>query len=511
MKSNPSLPLLALSVLLAAPLSAAEFAPVFVEGAVLQRDMPVEVWGTGREGEAVTVEIGDQSKTATAKDGRWRVFLDPMPAGEGLTLRLSGDNETTLADIAVGEVWICSGQSNMEWRLSGCAPLYDDVIAAADDPAIRELKVPLRTQAGDPLPPLVWKKLAKDNARQFAAAPYFFAAELRQKLGVPVGLINCAFGGTPIEAWMDTATLQTSGGAPALAEHQQKSAAFASPEDYEKAWQDYAAALKDYQERKKSGVPEAELGPQPVEPYGPRSKTRPGGLHENMLGVIRPYTARGVLWYQGENNAGKPGYAQLLRGLIGSFRKEWNEPTWPFLIVQVSSPTARWPDDEEPYAILREAQRSVAADTPDTGLVVALDHGEKGDVHPKAKQPVGERLARLALGKVYGDDTRQAQSPMAVAARRDGPEIEVSFDAVSGKLVARDPEIPTLEIRDETGRWQPASGEIASSGRALRVKLPEGMERPTEVRYAWRNFCTLSLYTDDDLPVSPWSLAVEMR
>jgi sialate O-acetylesterase len=491
------------------PLPAAEFAPVFVSGAVLQRDMPVEIWGTGRDGEAVTVEIGGQSKSATAKDGRWSVTLDPMPAGEGLTLQLRGDRETTLSDIAVGEVWICSGQSNMEWRLSGCAPLYEDVIATANDPAIRELKVPLRTQAADPLPPLVWKKFTKDTARQFAAVPYFFAAELRQKLGVPVGLINCAFGGTPIEAWMDTATVQASGATQALEEHERKLKAFATPEDYEKAWQDYAAALKDYQERKKSGVPEAELGPQPLEPYGPRSKTRPGGLHENMLGVVRPYTARGVLWYQGENNAGKPGYEQLLRGLIASFRQEWKEPAWPFLIAQVSSPTARWPDDEEPYAILREAQRAVAADTPNAGLVVTLDHGEKGDVHPKAKQPVGERLARLVLGKVYGDDTRQAQSPMALAARQDGQNIEVSFDTVKGKLVASDPEIPTLEIRDETGRWQPATGEIAASGRTLRVKLPDGAGDVDEIRYAWRNFCTLSLYTDDGLPVSPWSVRVE--
>ena len=177
--------------------------------------------------------------------------------------------------------------------------------------------------------------------------------------------------------------------------------------------------------------------------------------------------------------------------------------------MQVSSPTARWPDDEEPYAILREAQRAVAADTPQTGLVVTLDHGEKGDVHPKAKQPVGERLARLALGKVYGDDTLQAQSPMALAARRDGSDIEVRFDTVKGKLVTRDPEIPTLEIRDETGRWRPANGEIAASGRTLRVKLPEGSGDVDEIRYAWRNFCTLSLYTDDGLPVSPWSVKVE--
>ena len=310
MKKYLSLHPLALLVLLTAPLSAAEFAPVFVSGAVLQRDMPVEIWGTGRDGEAVTVEIGGQKKSATAQDGRWSVTLDPMPAGEGLTLQLRGEKETTLSDIAVGEVWICSGQSNMEWRLSGCAPLYEDVIAVANDPAIRELKVPLRTQAVDPLPPLVWKTFTKDTARQFAAAPYFFAAELRQKLGVPVGLINCAFGGTPIEAWMDTATVQASGATQALEEHERKLKAFATPEDYEKAWQDYAAALKDYQERKKSGVNEAELGAKPVEPYGPRSKTRPGGLHENMLGVIRPYTARGVLWYQGENNGGKPGYEQ---------------------------------------------------------------------------------------------------------------------------------------------------------------------------------------------------------
>lgn len=492
-------------------LHAAEFAPVFVSGAVLQRDMPVEVWGKGRDGEAVTVEIAGQSKTATTKDRSWTVTFDPMPAGEGLTLRLHGDNEKALSNIAVGEVWICSGQSNMEWRLNGCAPLYDNIIASADDPDLRELKIPLRAYAGDPLPPLTWKEFKPNTAGQFSAIPYFFAAELRKKLNVPVGIINCAFGGTPIEAWMTRESILAAGGQKTLEADERKAAAFATPEDYEKAWNEYQQAKKDWDGRKKSGASAAEVGPEPKEPYGYRSKSRPTALHGTMLGVIRPYTARGVLWYQGENNFGNLQYDSLLTQLIATFRQEWKRPEWPFFIAQLSTPNAfGHPDNAEDYPIVREAQRKVATGTPNSGFIVTLDHGEKGNVHPKQKQPVGERFARLALARVYGQTGLAAQSPHASRAKADRATITIDFANLPGSLETRDPALPTLEVQDAaSGAWKPAGGDISADGKTLRVSLPEGTNTAKAVRYAWRNYCVLSLYTDEDLPVSPWSLEVK--
>ncbi len=490
-------------------LHAAEFAPVFVSGIVLQREMPVEVWGTGRDGESVTVDIGSQSKTSTVKDGRWSIVLDPMQAAEGLTLRLRGDNEVTLDNVAAGEVWIVSGQSNMEWRLNGCAPLYDEVISSAQDAGIRELKIPLRTHNGDPLGKLQWKAFEKGSAGQFGAVAYFFAAEMRRKLGVVVGIVNCSFGGTPIEAWMSREAIMNAGAKEILEEDERKSALFPTPEDYEKAWNEYQLAKKHREERRRSGESAAALGPELKEPYGFRSKNRPSSSYEAMLSVIRPYTARGVLWYQGENNTGTPKYSSLLSQLIISFRNEWKCPDWPFYIAQLSTPSSANPDEGFAYPVLREAQRGVARNTPNSGLVVTLDHGERGNVHPKAKRAVGERFARLALARVYGQSGFAAESPAAIEARWDGDAIVITFDELPGRIDVRDPEIPTLEVQDAvSNEWKPASGDVSADGKSLRIKLPHDVVAAKAVRYGWRNYCVLSLFTDECLPVVPWTLTV---
>ena len=489
---------------------AAEFAPVFTDNAVLQRNEPVAVWGTGRDGEQVTVELFGKTASATVTDGKWRVELPAMPAAENGILILKGDNEMSLKNVAVGEVWIGSGQSNMEWRLNGCAPLYDDIIKAANDPGIRELKIPLRTHTGEPLGKLQWKTFEKGAAGQFGAVAYFFAAELRRKLGVVVGIVNCSFGGTRIEAWMSRDAITSAGAKEILDDADRKMAAFATSEDYEKAWSEYETAKKEREERKKMGATPAELGHEPKEPFGYRSKSRPAGLYESMLGVIRPYTARGVIWYQGESNAGMPHYGALNAHLVTLFRKDWQRPDWPFFIAQLSTPNAfGHPDDAEDYPLTREAQRKVATDTPNAGFVVTLDHGEKGNVHPKAKRPVGERFARLALARVYGQTGFAAQSPSAIEARPDGKAITIKFDELPGKLETRDPAIPTLEVQDAaSGAWIPAAGEVAADGKSLRVTLSEGVSAAKAVRYAWRNYCVLSLYTDEGLPVVPWTLSV---
>jgi sialate O-acetylesterase len=494
---------------LAAALHAADFAPIFSNGAVLQRDQPIAVWGSGRDGEAVTVEIFGKTAATTVANGKWLVTLPAMPAAENGTLVLKGDNEIRLSDIAVGEVWICSGQSNMEWRLNACASHYDSIVLAANDPGIREFKVPLRAYSGEPIPPQVWRRFVVGPATQFGAIGYFFAAELRKKLGVVVGLVNCAFGGTSIESWMDRETLLATGGAKLLEEDAAKMALFATPADYEKAWNDYTAAKKDWEAKKKSGVPAAELGPQPKEPYGYRSKSRPTGLHDSMLGVIRPYTARGFLWYQGETNGGNLAYEKMLSGFISAIRKEWKSPEMPFLIAQLSSPSATNPDEGDAFAIIREAQRKVAMETLGAGLVVTLDYGEKGNVHPTVKQPIGERFARLALGRVYGDKEFAPQSPVATEATLRNGAVWIQFADVPKSLEIRDAAIPSLEVQNETGAWVPVKAELGPDLKSLRILQATPQSTPKSVRYAWKNFCTLSLYSDEGLPVSPWFLEVK--
>jgi sialate O-acetylesterase len=497
---------------LASSLGAAEFAPVFTAGAVLQRELPITLWGTGRDGEAVAVELLDRRAETVVKDGRWQVVLPALPATASTTLRLRGDSVVELANVAIGEVWIGSGQSNMEWRLNQCAPHSDALLADANTPGVRQIKIPLRPFAGDPLPKFGWKSFDRANAGQFGAVPYYFAAELHRKLGVIVGIVNCSFGGTPIEAWMSREALVAAGAESLLADYARKAAAFPTVAAYEQAWQTYLVARKEWDTRKKAGVPAAELGAEPVAPYGFRTKGRPAGLRESMLGVISPYTARGVLWYQGENNAGKPtDYTKLLAGLIAEWRVTWGQPDLPFFIGQLASPTPTNRDEGDSYAHIREAQRAVAMATPHTGLAVTLDYGERGNVHPKQKQPVGERFARLALARVYGQSGFAAQSPTAEKARLAGEHIEVSFTDLpaSGRLVIRDPALPTLEVKRASGDWKPATASLSPDGRTLLVTVPAAdatAGKPTGVRYAYRNFCTLSLYTDEGLPVSPWTM-----
>lgn len=494
---------------LVAAAHAAQFAPVFTSGAVLQRDKPIALWGPGREGERVTVEFLGKTASATVSGGTWRVMLPAAPATENTKLVLRGDNVVELRDIAVGEVWLCTGQSNMEWRLNQCPPFTDELLRTADDPGIRQLKIPLRPFAGDPMQPFAWKKFDRTNAPQFSAVAYYFAADVRRRLGVVVGLVNCSFGGTPIEAWISRANLAAAGENELLAKHDEKMAKFPDAAGYEAAWTTYLKARSEREARQKSGVAEADLGPAPTEPYGYRSKSRPAGLHGSMFSLITPYTARGVLWYQGENNATATVdyYAKLLRALIAQFRTEWSEPALPFLIAQISSPTGNWPEPEEPYARIREAQRLVATSTPHSGFVVTMDFGERANVHPKQKQPVGERFARLALATVYGVKGLAAQSPSATAAHRVGTELTVSFADLPGRLVVRDAALPHLDIQLANGTWRAATARLSADAKSLILPLAAG-EEPRAVRYAYRNFGPLSLYTDENLPVSPWLLPV---
>lgn len=504
--------LLCLLFLLPLAANAAEFAPVFAPGAVLQRDRPLTLWGTGREGERVTVELLGQSASTVVREGRWRVELPALPATESTTLRLSGDNRIELHDIALGEVWLGLGQSNMEWRLNQCAPFTDALLATANDSGIRELKVPLRTSTEDTLPPFAWKKFDQASAGRFGAVAYYFAADLRRRLGVVVGIVNCSYGGTLLESWMSRAAIERAGESALLAEHDQKLQAWPSRAAYEAARTAVFAARKQWDERQKAGVPATELGPRPAEPYGPRYRDRVAGMHEAMLAVIIPYPARGALWYQGESNAGrKTDYARLLTSFIAELRAVWDAPALPFYVVQIASPNTTAQDDRDQWAVLREAQRRVATDVPHSGFAVSLDFAEHGNVHPRQKQPIGERLARLALARTYGQAGFAAQSPSAARVQRDGERLRVEFADLPGTVVVRDAALPTLEVQGGDGQWHAATAILTPDARALLVSPSRdtGAGVPRAVRYAWRNYCTLSLFTDEGLPVAPWNLPIE--
>lgn len=488
--------------------AAAQFAPVFTDYAVLQRDQPVAVWGNGRDGEKIEVEILGKITTTIVRNGQWSVTLPTMTSTDSTTLTLRGDNTVDLKNVAIGEVWLGLGQSNMEWRLNQCAPLTDQLLSTAGNPRIRQLKIPLRSYAGDALPTFGWKPFDKASAPFFGAVAYFFAAALQEKLGVTIGIVNCSYGGTTIQAWMSREAIAGAGQQVLLDEDLRKAAAYSDPAAYERSLLAYQEARRAREKRKETGASEEELGPELKEPYGYRSKTRPTGLRASMLSIIIPYTVRGALWYQGENNADNPdNYGPLLSALMAELRRDWDRHDLPVFIGQLSSPTKNWPDDEDPYARMRDIQLRTAKNDPCSGFVVTLDRGERHNVHPIDKKPVGERFADLAIGRVYGKVSGAGQSPSANRAVLRGGQLEVFFDDLPGRLELRDPSVPTLEIQRDSGVWQPATALLSPRERTLILPLADGVV-PKAVRYAWRNFCTLTIFSDEDLPVAPWNLPV---
>jgi len=413
-----------------AEIRAVEFAPIFNDGAVLQASLPVTIWGRSGPLTAVTVTFAGQEKTTTSdEEGLWRVQLNPLPPStESRTLAAtSGGRKAVISDVVVGEVWIASGQSNMVWPLDkvegGPASLTQSL------PQIRFVVVP--EQTGLPAHPMTanqlkWRSFEPGANSDIAAVAFYFAEYLQKQTGGTIGIIQSSVGGTPAEAWMPFAALENKS---ALKHHADVIAKGLASGISEERWR---REVEDYDSFRKAQR-EWELtkegpAPEPVPPPGagnPWSRTSPTVLYENMITPLVPYTARGVIWYQGEHNAFQPDeYRLLFPALIEAWRQVWERRELPFLFVQLAAYNDPRPGRDFPG--LRDAQRFTRDTVPNTGMAVAIDVGERDDIHPKFKQPVGERLARLALAQVY-ERAMLARGPlMSLAEAKDGT-ITVTF------------------------------------------------------------------------------------
>lgn len=475
-------------------------APLFQKGAVLQRDMPVPVWGAASPGEKVTVQFAGQTVSAAADDaGRWQVELAPLTASqEGRDLVVEGKNKIVLSDILVGEVWLCNGQSNMEWPLKN-SPEPEKVLAAARFPLIRQFKVaiasteqPSATAEGN------WVSCSPETAGLFTAVGYYFATALQPKLDVPIGLINDSWGGTKIEAWMSA----------------EARAAFPSIEERWKiALKDLPAKTAAYekeriafkqkaQEAKAAGTP-FDFKKYPKPPPGPGTKEAPGGLFNGMTAPLVPYAIRGVLWYQGEGNTGRhEEYARLLPAYIQDLRKKWHNETMPFFFVQLpnyitkADAATKWPE-------FRQAQASVLS-VSHTGMAVTIDVGGEG--HPPDKTAVGQRLARLAEVQVYKLATGDATGPLAIKATNGGGLIKISFDQAESGLKAKG-QLEGFEVAYADGTFQPAEN-VTLEGSVALLTITAG-SIPTKVRYAWKNNPPAPLYNGQGLPAAPFQLDIK--
>jgi sialate O-acetylesterase len=475
-----------------------ELAGLFQDHAVLQRDLPVPVWGRAEAGQKVTVTFGDQTHTTTAApDCRWSVTLSPMPAStEPKALVVVAEKTLRVEDVVVGEVWLCSGQSNMEWPVSRAANAETE-LAAANHPLLRFIKIGVQSA----MPPAssiksgAWRVCSPTTAGSITAVGYHFAREMQSTLGIPIGIIDSTWGGTTIEAWMSDDSLFSDPELATVFENWGRQVA-----DYPRRRAAADKSLREWEAAQEAARARGETPSQwrPPDFWGREERVRPMGLYGGMVAPLIPYAIRGLAWYQGESNAGQTNYHHLLAAMIAGWRKAWREGNFPVLVVQLPNYEAEEPGGTR-WAIAREQQARAVAEIPNAALAVTIDLGDPKTVHPLHKRGVGHRLALLALNRVYGQNL-EAEGPTFEGLQVDGHEAIVRFTHAHG-LHSKTSRIPGFEIAGSDGKFVPADARI--EGEAVHVSAPE-VAHPVAVRYAWRNDPETSLYNAAGLAAAPF-------
>ncbi len=461
---------------------------IYTDNMVLQRNRPLKIAGTANAGEKITVKIGNQKHTAvTASNGKWSVTLDPLKSGDSFTLMISSPSRSlTYRDVLAGEVWLCSGQSNMEFQLYRSFDSKKDIQAAGNS-GIRLFDMKARwltndytwsPAALDSVSQLhyftrpAWEKCTPENAADFSAVAYYFGKMLQDSLQVPVGLICNAVGGSPAESWVDRRELEYH--FPAILRNWTEN-------DFIQDW---------VRTRAKSNIGKDA-------PKLQRHPYEPGYLFDAGIRPLAQYPLAGAIWYQGESNAhNKDAHAQLFKLLVDSWRKNWDNPEMPFYFVQLSSlnrPSWTW---------FRDSQRRLQAEIPFTGMAVSSDMGDSLDVHPRHKKEIGERLARIALHKTYGKSRIVPSGPVfrKVEFSRNGAE--VTFDYAEG-LKTSDGKAPrTFELAEYPGLFYPAKAGIKDN--KVRLTSPE-VKKPRYVRYGWQPYTRANLINQAELPASTFT------
>ncbi len=489
--------------LLSNSLSAAEklsLSSLFTDHAVLQRDIAVPVWGKAEPGSKLLVQFAGQEKSATTdKDGKWSVKLDPLTAsaeGRALSVKVVEGNEAVARqDVLVGDVWVCSGQSNMGWTLNKSTG-GDQAIAAAGDAQLRLFNAGARA-VDEPQDSIggTWAVDSPQSAANFSGVAYFFGKELRKSLGVPVGLIKSAVGGTVCEAWTPKADLETNPTLkPLLDQQAQRLAGFPKVlEDYK---QREPELLKQYEESLAKA--KADKKPEPRKPAAPQdpavSANRPFGLYNGSIAPLVPYAIRGAIWYQGESNSSRgKEYQTLFPAMITAWRKVWGQGDFPFLFVQIAPHGGMSPE-------IREAQRLAVQTTQNTAMAVTLDVGHPSDIHPQDKQPVGARLALAARVLAHGEKIEYS-GPAYDSMSVSGNKATLTFKHVGGGLVAKEGKLKGFTIAGPDGKFVEATTKIKDD---TIVVFSDSVSSPTAVRYGWSNVPEASLWNNAGFPASPF-------
>lgn len=457
---------------------------LYADNMVLQRDMPLDIHGTANAGEQVTVSIAGQKVTAVANNrGEWSVTLQPLRVGTDYTLTIqAGNQKREFHRVTAGEVWLCSGQSNMAFMLNEASTAKED-IPLANDPGFRlfDMKGRWKTYDGawpasclDSLNHLqyfgntTWEDVSPESAAKFSAIAYYYGKMLRDSLQVPVGLICNAVGGSPTESWIDRNTLETE--FPAILNDWLHN-------DFIQDWVKGRAA-------KNLGFDSTKLSRHPYEPCY---------LYESGVLPLQQYPIKGVIWYQGESNThNMEAHERLFQLLVDSWRSNWKNPQLPFYFVQLSSL------DRSSWTWFRDSQLRLMKSIPHTGMAVSSDHGDSLNVHPTHKQPIGERLARWALCDSYGYSITPS-GPLFESVVREGEALIVSFAFGEGLRTSDGNSPSCFEIAEEEGLYHPANVTIV--GDKVRLTSPD-LKAPRYVRYAWQPFTRANLVNKDGLPAS---------
>ncbi|MBM3796794.1 MAG: sialate O-acetylesterase [Acidobacteria bacterium] len=473
-------------------------APLFRDGAVLQRDAALPVWGRAQPGEAIEVMFkGASRKTVADADGRWTITLPPQKVStEPAELVVIGRVAVRVRNVLIGDLWLCSGQSNMGFVVSRGLNAEKE-IAEANFPLIRCFEVP-QVPAVEPVDTSKgkWVRCSPETAGDFPGAAFFFAREMFQHHGVPIGLLHASWGGTQIESWMRADALAADPAWATIQAAWRKRLA-----DYPRKLENAKMATARWEAASKeaSAAGRPFTDPKPAAAEGPGSRWMPASLYNGMIAPFAPAALRGVLWYQGEANAPRASeYASLFRGLIQQWRAAFGQGDLPFYFVQLANFNRESDATRTTWAHLREAQAEALA-LPKTAMVVAIDIGEVNDVHPRNKQEVGRRFALIARYQLEGDAV-DCSGPVFKAAVREGAALRVSFVHGEG-LHSRAQPIVGVEIAGADRRFHPATVRI--DGETL-VVSSEKVSEPGAVRYAWHNFPEACLFGRSGLPAAPF-------
>ncbi len=470
---------LSLVPVLAFPGAAAVRLPALLsDHMVLQRDGPVRIWGWADPGEVVHVSFQEQHPAATADSaGRWEVFLKPLRSGASSEMIVSASNRIVIHDVLVGEVWVASGQSNMEMQLR-LAQDGEREIARSNYPGIRLFEVERRVadapsaNAGGS-----WRLCSPESARVTSAVGFFFARDLHRAIRVPVGLIHASWRGSAAQPWISRSALKSE---PKLRPYL---------DDWVESLARYPQAIEEWKNAPSRS---------PRKAAGPGDAPSPSGLYNAMVAPLTPYRIRGVIWYQGESNAENEADAYLYRSvfpvLIEDWRSAWRQGDFPFLFVQLANMTDRpwWP-------LLRESQ-SKALKLRNTAVAFTIDVGDPQDGHPKNKQPVGARLALAARAVAYGERIEYS-GPAFREVTREGDALRVWFDHIGSGLMVKGPKLSGFLVAGTDGRFVAAEATIEGSSVVVRSA---GTPVPTAVRYAWADNPGANLYNREGLPAGPF-------